>query len=1011
VSNGSLKIKKLLEDEIRKQGLEDEVLVVATGCNGFCAAGPVMTVQPDNIFYQLITPEDVPRLVEEHFLKGRPVKELMYTHPGEESPVPLLSEIGFFKKQRLITLRNRGLIDPEKIDEYIARGGYKALAQALTQMTPEEVINEMQDSGLRGRGGAGFPTGMKWGFCRKSPGTPKYVICNGDEGDPGAYMDRSIIESDPHSVLEGMVIGAYAIGAARGYAYIRNEYPLALERLEIAIEQAKEYGLLGKDIFHGGFDFDIEVCRGAGAFVCGEETSLMGSIEGRPPEPRQRPPFPAQSGVWGKPTNINNVETWATVPSIISRGSQWFASIGSEKSKGTKVFSLVGKINNTGLVEVPMGISLREIVYDIGGGIPYNKKLKAVQTGGPSGGCIPASLVDLPVDYEKLAEVGSIMGSGGMVVIDEDTCVVDLAKYFLAFTNDESCGKCTSCREGSAAMLEVLTRISEGKGKEGDIEFLEELGEAIKDASQCGLGQTLPNPVLSTIRHFREEYEAHIKYKKCPAVVCKEIISSPCQHTCPIETEAATYLALTARGEFDEALEVILKDNPLPGVCGRVCNHPCESKCRARDAGEAIAIRSIKRFLTDYGRKSGKRTFVRPDQKKDGKIAIVGSGPAGLTAGYYLGLEGYDVTIFEALSLPGGMLRVAIPEHRLPREVLDYDIELIKKVVNIKTNSRLGKDFSIDDLLKQGYKAVFIALGAHKSVKLRIPNEDSKGVIESIKFLADVNLGEKVRIGKRVGIIGGGNAAVDAARVANRLPECEKVTIIYRRTRAEMPAFKEEVDEAIEEGIDIRFLTAPVKVMTRNGKLTAIECIQMKLGEMDKSGRRRPVPIEGSEFVIELDTLIPAISEQPDTDFLSKSKKLELSKWGTIVIDEETLTTGQKGVFAGGDVVTGPNTVIEAIATGKLAAESIGKYLRGKSLTREYKVTRPSRYIRPVELSEEEIAEAGRPEMPTLPPEKRIKNFEEVSMGFTEAMATREARRCLRCDLETEDGKKEIGEL
>ena len=546
VSNKSFKIKEALDKELNKRGLQDEILVVMTGCNGFCAVGPIMTVQPDGIFYQDLTEEDIPYLVEEHFLKGRPVPKLMYSPPEEKKPIPVLSDIDFFARQTLIALRNRGLIDPEKIDEYIARDGYRALAKALTAMTPEEVIKVMKDSGLRGRGGAGFPTGRKWEACRKAEGEPKYIVCNCDEGDPGAFMDRSIVESDPHSVLEGMIIGARAIGANEGYVYIRNEYPLALKRLEIAMAQAREYGLLGENILESGFNFDIRIQRGAGAFVCGEETALIASIEGRPPEPRQRPPFPAQSGVWGKPTNINNVETWANVSAIISRGADWFASIGTETSKGTKVFSLVGKINNTGLVEVPMGIPLREIIYDIGGGIPDGKKFKAVQTGGPSGGCLPEELLDLPVDYERLTKAGSIMGSGGMIVLDEDTCIVDIARYFLKFTNDESCGKCTSCRDGSEALLEILEKICNGEGEEEDLEFLQELAEVIKDASMCGLGQTLPNPVLSTLRYFKDEYEAHIKDKRCPAYVCKALTSyyiEPdkckacmiCLRECPVE--------------------------------------------------------------------------------------------------------------------------------------------------------------------------------------------------------------------------------------------------------------------------------------------------------------------------------------------------------------------------------------------------------------------------------------------------------------------------------------------
>jgi len=525
VSNGSYRIKAALERELVKHSLQDEIAVVMTGCNGFCAQGPVMTVLPDGIFYQLLTEQDIPHLVEEHILKGRPVQRLMYTPPAEKAPVPKMSDIGFFQKQRLIALRNRGLIDPEKIEEYIGRGGYKALAKALTTMSRGEIVQEMKASGLRGRGGAGFPTGLKWELTAKQPGQEKFIVCNGDEGDPGAFMDRSIVESDPHSVLEGMLIGAKAIGASHGFVYIRQEYPLALERLNLALGQARDYGLLGTDILGMGFNFDISIHRGAGAFVCGEETSLIGSLEGRPPEPRIRPPFPAESGVWGKPTCINNVETWATVPVIIDRGAAWFSQIGTETSKGTKVFSLVGKVKNTGLVEVPMGITLREMVYDIGGGIPGDREFKAVQTGGPSGGCIPASLLDLPIDYERLTEAGSIMGSGGMIVLDEDTCMVDLARYFLDFLRDESCGKCTACREGVDVMYQIVSDICAGKGKEEHLPLLEELGQAVKDGSMCALGGTAPNPLMSTLRYFREEYEAHIREHRCPAGVCKALIT------------------------------------------------------------------------------------------------------------------------------------------------------------------------------------------------------------------------------------------------------------------------------------------------------------------------------------------------------------------------------------------------------------------------------------------------------------------------------------------------------
>jgi len=532
VSNHSFDIKEALEKEIKKQKLESEAQVIMTGCNGFCGAGPLLVVQPDGVFYQLLKTTDIPHLVEEHLLKGRPVKKLMYTPPVEKNPIPKMSEIPFFANQTLIALRNRGLIDPENIDDYIARDGYKALAKVLTTMTPDEVLYEIKASGLRGRGGGGFPTGIKWETSKKIKSDVKYVICNADEGDPGAFMDRSIIEGDPHSVIEGMIIGAYAIENVRqGYIYVRMEYPLAIKRFNIAIQQAREYGLLGENIFDTAFSFDIDVRRGAGAFVCGESTALMASVEGKPGEPRAKYVHTVEKGLYDKPTVLNNVETWANVPQIMIRGSKWFSSIGTGDvsvdawggSKGTKVFSLAGKVNNTGLVEVPMGITLREIVFDVGGGIRNGKKFKAVQTGGPSGGFIPENMLDLPVDYEELTKVGSMMGSGGMVVTDEDNCMVDMAKYFLAFTQAESCGKCIPCREGTKRMLDILEKITIGKGTDEDLVLLEELSYMVAESSLCALGGSAPNPVLTTLKYFREEYEAHVKDKKCPAHICRQL--------------------------------------------------------------------------------------------------------------------------------------------------------------------------------------------------------------------------------------------------------------------------------------------------------------------------------------------------------------------------------------------------------------------------------------------------------------------------------------------------------
>jgi len=524
VANGSLKVRDALETEIYKQNLQNEVKVVLTGCNGFCAKGPVIVVFPEDIFYQMVKPEDVPYLVEEHFVKGRTVQKFLYLPPAQKEPIPVMNEIPFFKHQVLRVLRNRSLIDAEKIEEYIARDGYLAAAKALLEMTPEQIVDEMKRSGLRGRGGAGFPTGLKWELSARVPGDSKFILCNGDEGDPGAFMDRSVMEGDPHSVLEGMLIGARAINAHQGYIYVRSEYPMAVHRLQLAIEQATEMGLLGKDILGSGFDLTIEIYQGAGAFVCGEGTALMESIEGKRGMPRPKIYRTAVRGLWQRPTVLNNVETFANVPPIILNGADWYASIGTEKSKGTKVFALSGSLNNIGLVEVPMGIPLKTVVYDIGGGIKGNRKLKAVQMGGPSGGCIPVSLMDTPVDFENIEKTGAIMGSGGVVVMDETTCMPAIAKFFLEFTEDESCGKCVPCRIGNKMLLTILTRITNGEGREGDIELLLKLSQQIKDTSLCGLGQSSPNPVLTTIQYFREEYEAHIKEHTCPARVCTPLI-------------------------------------------------------------------------------------------------------------------------------------------------------------------------------------------------------------------------------------------------------------------------------------------------------------------------------------------------------------------------------------------------------------------------------------------------------------------------------------------------------
>jgi NADH-quinone oxidoreductase subunit F len=995
IASGSLQLKKALLQKIADVQLDIEV--VETGCLGPCAQGPVMVVQPDQIYYENLKVEDAGEIVTEHLGKGRPVERLVPRDIKKSQPVFKLSDNDFFKKQTKIVLRNCGRIDPLRIGDYVAEEGYSALAKVLTSMKPEEVIEQVKQSGLRGRGGAGFPTGLKWEFTRKAPGDVKYAICNADEGDPGAFMDRSVLEGDPHSVIEGMAIAGYAIGAKRGFVYVRAEYPLAVSRLTKAIEHAKEYGFLGKDIFGTGFEFDLEIRMGSGAFVCGEETALMQSIEGKRGEPRPRPPFPAQRGLWDKPSLLNNVETYANIPAILLLGAAWYAAYGTEPSKGTKVFALAGAVRNTGLVEVPIGTPLGELIYDIGGGIKGGKKYKAAQIGGPSGGCIPKEFLNVPLDYKTLEELGAIMGSGGLIVMDEDSCMVDVARFFLDFVQDESCGKCVPCRVGTKRMLEILERICAGEGEEGDVEKLIRLGKQIKETSLCGLGQTAPNPVLSTIRHFREEYDQHIRERHCEAGICPALVRAPCQSACPAGVDVPGFVSLVGEKRYAEALRLHRERNPFAAVCARVCFHTCEEKCRRTTLDAPVSIRGIKRFMVDQEVILQVPEIRHNEQNANRKIAVIGGGPAGLSCAYFLARLGYRPVLFEAEPRPGGMLVQTIPAYRLPRETLAREIRMIEQIgVTIETNKRLGHDFTLQQLRDQKYDAIFIGIGAPESFGLGVSGEDADGVVMAVPFLKQYNIRGSVPVGKKVIVVGGGNAAVDAARTALRLG-AETVTVLYRRSQEEMPAYAEEVREALYEGVKLLQLTHPTEILKASGnKVCGVKCMTMKLGDYDRTGRRRPTADEANQFILEADQVIVAIGQtlHPGKLFELKDTELKLTPNHFVYANPVTGQTSVSGIFAGGDVATGPWSVVAAIGSGERAAVGIDEFLTGENhaFWRDEKVvdTDFDPDVDPVPYPREPVR--------SIAVEKRKHNFDEVELPWNANVAQRQSKRCLRCD-------------
>jgi len=1012
-ASGANDLTRIVKRTVLERSLGDRVRLRITGCHGYCQMEPSVLVEPSRTFYPRVGIEDMVRIVEAA-AENEVVEELLYEDRATGERYRKQDDIPFFKLQRRRLLARNERLDPIRIYQSIRNDGYGAFVRVLESGAPQDVIDSVKRAGLRGRGGAGFPTWRKWQMLREQDCEGgKFLVCNADEGDPGAYMDRSLLEGNPHSILEGMLIGAFATGAREGVIYVRAEYPMAIKHLTIALRQARELGLVGEDILGSGFDFDIDLIRGAGAFVCGEETALIASVEGRMGEPRQRPPYPVERGIEGLPTVINNVETWANVPLIVDGDEgREKAEIAGTKDQSTKIFSLVGKVANTGLVEVSMGTPIVDIVYGVGGGSSSGRPIKAVQTGGPSGGCIPAARFDLPIDYDSLAEAGSIMGSGGMIVMDEDTCMVDVAKYFLDFLRDESCGKCFTCRKGTQRMHEILDDISAGRGKLDDLLLLEELAHVVKDTSMCGLGQSAANPVLSTLRYFRQEYERHIVDKRCDSFVCRDLVGAPCHSACPVGTEAWRYVAHIARGEFEEAYRVIRSANPFPSVCARACDHPCEDRCRAgTGSGSAIAIRALKRFVTD----SVDPASFQPERRtwnegEPPRVAIVGAGPAGLTAAHRLSLSGCEVTVFEAEAEPGGMLYCAIPTYRLPAEVVRREIEcLLDDNITVRCNTALGRDIDVNGLFDDGYQAVLLALGAHKSRPLMLDNEDAPGVFPSIEFLKAFNLqGEQAAKG-RVAVIGGGNSAIDAARMARRQREVDSVSILYRRTRNEMPALEEEIEAALEEGISLETLVTPTKILTTNGVFSHLECAKNRLAEPDASGRRRPVPVDGTEFRLEFDTLIVAISEDSGIDAITPARSggIEVTRRGTVKTDPETLLTSREGVFAAGDVVTGPNTIVEAVAAGKKAAGMIERFLRHQPLEKIVERRLPTVYVSPVESAEDEFGSPDRVKTPRASIGWRTRNFAEVEVTLSPEEAIHEAMRCLRCDLEFTTEKEE----
>jgi NADH-quinone oxidoreductase subunit F len=1009
--SGGDKLFVRFQEEIATRTLP--ITLRSVGCFGACSEEPLVVVASEGkpmVLHNQVTVDDVGAIIdavmEGSYYAGRAyckISEwdhyLHLHHYGEAfDELPEWNELDFFRSQKKLVLRNAGIIDPDSIAEYVAVGGYRSFEMILGGMSRSEVIQEIKDARLRGRGGAGFPTGLKWELMAREQSEEKYLICNADEGDPGAYMNRNEMESDPHSLIEGMLIASYATSAREGIIYVRAEYPLAVKRLKHAIEEAYAHKLLGKNILDSHFNFDLVVVEGAGAFVCGEETALIASLEGNAGRPRIKPPFPSKRGYLGKPTTINNMETWCNVPLIIGMGSAWFARIGTKLSPGTKVFSLVGKSRHTGLVELPLGEKLTTLVYEAGGGSSNPEKtIKAVQSGGPSGGCIPARLFDSSIDYESLGALGAIMGSGGMVVMDSDNCMVDSARYFLEFTTAESCGKCTPCREGLSQALAILDRICEGEGTERDIGLLEELSRHISDTALCGLGQSAMNPVSTTIKYFAQEYESHIKRRRCEAGTCETLVAELCSNSCPLTMRIPTYITLLKENRLVEAFTSTLEDNPLPGTLGRICHFHCQMRCRREEIDTPVHQGELHRYLADTLYKMGQEQEVyqrmiadmHPSTGK--KIAIVGSGPAGLTAAFYLVRLGHEVTIYDEHPAAGGVLRYGIPAYRLPRDILDKELELFDLLgVKFSFNTTLGKDISVEEL-RASNDAVILALGSYHHANLFLEGSEGGGVIQGTEVLRRQAEGEELGVGKRAVVIGGGNVAIDVARSLWRLDR--EVTIAYRRGREEMPANRSEIEELFAEGISVVFDVSPKEVVRdAKGSVKALRVTCLEQGPFDISGRRRRTATD-TEQDLACDTIIIAIGERVDRTLI-EAEGLSVNDAGHLSVERYTYRTDLDGVWAIGDVITGPSTAAEAMGHAKEVAHLIDCRLTGE--------IRLHTLFTDFEYGQEiwDTAHEGRQiRAGMLPVDQRRSSFSEVNLGYTGRQARMEASRCLRCDI------------